>query len=145
MATSGGHGESLRGGPASRAPGSLDGSVAQLGGRGPDGRFAVGNACSRRHGRRSRRAELRRAETAAAMKLARHLLVAAAAMPGRCRPRRLRPDQVKLLAAVDPAGLRVAAALGVALPDRGLGHMARPLARAVGRAGGLPDGGGRHG
>jgi hypothetical protein len=113
MVTCDGH----AGGLAARAPGSPDGSVAQLDGRGPDGRFLPGNACSRRHGRRSMTARLRQRETTAAMKLARHLLVAASAMPGRCRPRRLRPDQMALLAVVDPAGLRIATALGVALPS----------------------------
>jgi hypothetical protein len=37
-------------------------------------------------------------------------------MPSRCRPRPLRLDQVTLLAAVDPACLRVATAMGVVLP-----------------------------
>lgn len=91
-------------------------ALAQLDGRRSNGTFAPGNRISLLHGRRSRRAELRRAETMATMKLARTLLKAAGAMPGRCRPRPLRLAQIVLLAEVDPAGLAVAFAMGLDLP-----------------------------
>lgn len=74
-----------------------------------------GNRLAWKHGRRSMAARLRLRETTAAMKLARALLVAADAMPSRCRPRPLRPDQMALLTEVAPAGLTAAAALGVVL------------------------------
>src|SRR3954470_5332403 len=77
----------------------------------------VGNQRAWKHGRRSRAAEMRRRETAAVLKLARHLLVAADAMPSRCRPRRLRLDQLALLGTLAPDGLRIARAAGVELPE----------------------------
>jgi len=89
--------------------------MAQLGKQKGRRGAEMGNRRAWKHGRRSAAAQLRRRETQATLKLVRHLL-AAAGMSSRCRPRPVRPDQVALLATVDPGGLRAASALGVVLP-----------------------------
>ncbi|SDE47836.1 hypothetical protein [Belnapia rosea] len=69
-----------------------------------------------KHGRRSRWAELRRAETAVTLKAAAWLLVQLDALPGyRCRPRPLRADQLQHL---DVEAVELLARLGV-LKDSG--------------------------
>jgi hypothetical protein len=101
---------------AAAAPGQHTGTLAQFDEQKRRRGAEIGNRRAWRHGRRSRTAEMRRRETAAVLKLARHLLVAADAMPSRCRPRRLRPDQLALLGTLDPDGLQIARAAGVDLP-----------------------------
>jgi hypothetical protein len=66
--------------------------------RRPNGQFAVGNRCGRRHGKRSTAAVLRRKQGAVARKLAAMILAKLDLLPAyRCRPRPLRADQVQHL------------------------------------------------
>lgn len=109
MATSGGHGESFGGGPASRVPVSLDGRVAQTSGRQLNGRFAPGNRLSWQHGKRSTAAIERRAAGAAGRKAAAWVLVMIGS-PTRIRPRPIRPDQTHYF---NPGELAMMARLAV--------------------------------
>jgi hypothetical protein len=99
-------------GPTACSTGEYEGGLAQLDGRTP--RLRGGqpqNTNAMKHGRRSRRAELRRAKTAVTLKAAAWVLVQLDALPGyRCRPRPVRADQ---LAHLDGAGLELLARLEV--------------------------------
>jgi hypothetical protein len=110
MSTYGGGGDGL----AAAFPGPRDGIPARTGVRPPGGQ--PGNRNRWVHGRRSAAAIERRKTGAAGRKAAAWVLVQLDALPGyRCRPRTMRADQVALLAVVDPAGLRIAEALGMML------------------------------
>jgi hypothetical protein len=93
------------------SPKHCGGVLARTDDRRPDGKFAVGNRCSRRHGRRSAAAVERRKAGAVARKVAATILVQLGLLPAyRCRPRRLRADQLHHL---DPVGLELLRRLGV--------------------------------
>jgi hypothetical protein len=93
------------------SPGQCGDTLARTDDRRPDGKFAIGNRCSRRHGKRSASAVLKRKQGAVARKMAATILAKLRLLPGyRCRPRRLRDDQVPHL---DPAGLALARRSGV--------------------------------
>jgi hypothetical protein len=99
------------GGPAPASPGQRDGTPSRTDDRNPNGRFAVGNRCSWRHGKRSAAAVERRKAGAVARKTAATILARLNLLPAyRCRPRQLRPDQYRHL---DPEGLELLARLGV--------------------------------
>jgi hypothetical protein len=99
------------GAAASPSPGQCAGISARIDGRMSNGRFAPGNRCSRRHGKRSIAATEKRKAGATARKLAATILAKLNLLPAyRCRPRPLRPDQLRHL---DPAGLAVMQRLGL--------------------------------
>jgi hypothetical protein len=93
------------GGPAAAFPGQRDSASARTDDRRPDGKFAIGNRCSRRHGKRSAAAVERRKAGAVARKMGATVLAQLGLLPAyRCRPRPLRPDQLRHL---DPVGLEL--------------------------------------
>lgn len=79
---------------ASRDAGEMRTVVARTDGRMSNGRFAPGNRCSRRHGKRSIAATERRKAGAAGRKVAAAILARLNLLPAyRCRPKPLREDQ----------------------------------------------------
>jgi hypothetical protein len=79
----------------------------------------IGNQNRWVHGRRSRAFLDARKLTGARLKVAAHIAVNLGWIPGRCRARPIRLDQVRLLERLDPELLAVARdALGALVPQR---------------------------
>jgi hypothetical protein len=96
--------------PAAPAAGQCDGTLAQFDGPIRRRGAQLKNVNAMRHGRRSRRAELQRAETAVTLKAARWVLRQIGGVQGRCRPKPVRLGQLPHL---DAEARHLLDALGV--------------------------------